>query len=635
MDRIYLYIILGILLTSIAHADMTLPVLTGTLHDPLGANNPSFAFDDNNGTNADLNSNIILGMTFSNPLILNTVRASFQQHLAGTAGDALIEYYDGTNWNMLINFTNSTNEKFYNETRVATPKIAMGIRFHGTSDSGNWRLFDFYGNYSSNATFVDQAYPSQITALTTNNYGLNISTYNLTIVPGINTNATLWYNNTGYPMTIVSQNTTFISFTASVTAPNVLQNSNINLNYTYFFNNQNYNTSTVTQSINALQGFNFSSVKCVPPMQLVYNFTTVDEDNFTVLPMDTIDYNFYYGTNNISTIRSYGTLKSSSNVYVCINDSISTLWQISFGELVYKKSGWVDRRFYVFNGTNVINGTLNNITLYSLNNPVATAFQVNVKSSSGNNYANVYTELIRWYPNLNSYNIVDMGLTDTLGNTITYAKVQDIDYRMGVFYSNGTLVYMITPTRMYCLTTPCSFTITVPPDSAAYSTIENLQYTFNYNNDTHIWSFVFSDPSLRTSLMNLSVWKDTGDYSTLICSNTVYGTSGAVSCNTSGYTGKLRGEIYRAASPAIPILQLFSQDLTSPFTHKFGLFITFLIAVPIIFFSAMISPVLLIFGVMIAAIVPVVLGVFSITIMGVIITLGIIMLFFINFRSGQ
>lgn len=90
--------------------------------------------------------------------------------------------------------------------------------------------------------------------------------------------------------------------------------------------------------------------------------------------------------------------------------------------------------------------------------------------------------------------------------------------------------------------------------------------------------------------MNLTVWKDTGTTSYPICNNVANGSVGVITCNTSGQTGNLRGQVYRQASPSVLLVQkLFSANYL-PFTSSWGLFFSFLIAIPIIFLFAMVSP---------------------------------------------
>lgn len=622
INRLYLYISMILLLIGISHA------YTNTTWNPDGFTNPGNAFDGNVGTFASNGAvTSTFGVTFDELIFISQIGTYSQITSSGTGSRSLEYTTDGSTWNSLYDLV-TVGEIIDNTT--FTTQFFKGIRIKFTNPSQPIRVMTFNWTSPVNYTFTDLGYATSVGEQTTTYFSLNITTWNYTIQPGTNPNATLYYNKTLYPMNITTQNSTFVSFTTNLMTPDVTQNTNINFNITYFINNLASNTSTYTQSVTLLNGFNFSAVKCANPQ---YNFTLMDEDNFTILTADTIDYNFYYGVNNGTTLRSYGRLLSTSNLYICMNDTISTLWNIGYGEIVYKKSGWVDRRYYIFNGTQVYNATITNISLYDLNNNFQTSFQLTVESTSQSALSNYYTTLVRWYPNLNQYNVVDMGLTDETGSTVIHVRAEDIDYRLGVYYNNGTLLYLANPVRMVCLTSPCSYTLKVTPSNVDYSSLLNIQYTFTFNYTTNIWSFTYSDPSQRTSTMNLSVYSMSGNNVYIICSNLVTGYTGAVTCNTSGYTGTLKGEVQRTASPSKILDQIIATVTTSAFQSDTGLFLSIFAGIFVVFIGVFVSPVAGIVMSILAFIPALYFGSINWAIMGGICVMGLLVLHMMK-RTG-
>jgi hypothetical protein len=223
-----------------------------------------------------------------------------------------------------------------------------------------------------------------------------------------------------------------------------------------------------------------------------------------------------------------------------------------------------------------------------------------------------------------------MGKTDETGSTIMHVETEDVDYRIGVYYVNGSLIKLAEPIRMVCLTSPCTYTLSISPTETDYTSYLNVDYTFTFNETTGIWNFVYSDVSGKTSTMNLSVYKMTGTGETLLCSSLVTGSSGAANCNTSGYTGTLKGQVDRAASPPITITQKIESVLSATFKDTWLLWLMALIAIPILMFLALISPVLAVIVGVIALIPAYMFQVLPLSVLSAIAVLGGIVAHFIK-----
>ncbi|MDD4761722.1 MAG: hypothetical protein PHZ25_01730 [Candidatus Pacebacteria bacterium] len=442
--------------------------------------------------------------------------------------------------------------------------------------------------------------------------------------------AYLIWNNTNYTMALLNNNGTLAQYRSYFTAPSVTADYNATFNYSYNVAGTNYNSGNYYQTIYNIPSLNVTNVSCSGK---AYNFTLKDEANLSSIT-GTFDYNFWYGTaDNSSVVRTYGTLTNVNPFYVCINDTISNAWVLGSGEIFYRSTGYVDRRYYLFDNSILSNATTN-ITLYDLFSSDQTSFKLDVEDTSLNPYSDYFTTLVRWYPGLNEYNVVDMGKTDEKGTTIIHVKTEDVDYRIGVYYRNGTLVKLADPIRMACLTSPCTYTLSISPGDTDYTSIFGIEYTFDLNETTGIWTFVYSDPSLKTSTMNLTIYKDTGVERYAVCSTQTTGASGAMSCNTSLYTGTLIGQVIRSASPGQILVQKIGGIVNNVFTSSFGLWLSMLIAVPVIFFFAMMSPLGALIGVIVALIPALYFGSISVVIIGGIALLAGLVAHFIG-RVGK
>ena len=362
-------------------------------------------------------------------------------------------------------------------------------------------------------------------------------------------------------------------------------------NINFYANNTfgTYNFTNVSFYITPI--FNINST-CINP---ILTFNLVEENNLTSI-IGNYQYNFKFGpSGNTSLTSYYGNVSGSSTLSICGNISSSTSFYIGSGEVFYQSAGFSDRRYYTFSDT-LLEINMSNITIVDILTSEQTTFQLIVQSNVQDPYENAITQLLRWYPNLNRYMIVDVGLTDNTGSTVIHVKTDDVDYRIAVYYLNGSLIYMASPTRIFCASTPCQYTLTTTPSDVDYTSFETIQKSLSYNNNTNIWTFVYTDTTGRTTQMNLTIYKNTGDSSRIICSGIANGATGAITCNTSGFEGTLTGIAYRSASPQIPVSALTISTINSAFKNEFGLWLMYILATAILLAFCLISPIMAIIG---------------------------------------
>ena len=451
----------------------------------------------------------------------------------------------------------------------------------------------------------------------------NITAGNLTTL-----SANLTYNNTAYVMVEIYNNGTYGVMQYNVTTPAVALNTEVPLYVNYSLNGAAGETGLYNQTVLNITDIVISGTDCGED---AYNITFRDEQNLSILLVD-YEYNFLFSISGSPSKRIYGKHLANNSLYICINSTISNNWTLEEGEIFYSGAGnrtHVERRYYFYEPTYLTNAT-QNLSIYDLIASAQTSFKLEIEDTSLNPYVANFTRLIRWYPDLNQYNTVDMGETDETGSTVIHVETEDVDYRIGVYHRNGTLIKLANPIRMVCLVTPCTYTLKISPEESDYTSFLNIDYTFTFNSTTNIWSFVYSDTTGITNTMNLTVYRDTGSSSYPICTSTVSGASGAITCNTTGYNGNLRGVVKRSASPDVVIASKLVSIFTSSLKSPFGLFLTLLIMIPIIFIFAIMSPILAIIGGVISLIPAWYFGSVSLTIVGGLAILGGIVIHFLK-----
>jgi len=321
-----------------------------------------------------------------------------------------------------------------------------------------------------------------------------------------------------------------------------------------------------------------------------------DEKNLTDLDYVNVKYNFQYGYGNLTSNLLYGNIEGISDLRVCINSTFNN-YLIGYGEVEYSDENHSLRRHYLFERRTLSNTTTSNISLYSLYKSISTSFLVEIRTPTLSPYVNKYISLLRWYPSLNKYNVVEMGRTDDKGQTVSKVESEDADYRIGVYELNGTLIYLASPIRMVCVQSPCTYILSVPDEEdISYTNFLGLEFTdITYSNG--VFYFQYNDPSQSTESISLSVYKVTGSYKSLICTDSSTSFTDLLICNVSSYSGNLFAVVYRTASPLRTIINKWINAGTTLFTNSIGLFITLLILITLILLGSVSPIIAIVFGI--------------------------------------
>lgn len=498
--------------------------------------------------------------------------------------------------NDAITYTTLTNITL----NVTSSDIHLNTCWHNTNDNstniiytcnsttnislagGNKTIYAFandtFGNqHVENTTFLlnyiqeNAIYDSSVIEGENYTVALNISASYLSSI-----NGTLLYNGIEYNVTVTTNGNNAL-LTTNLTAPDLNENLEISFNWTFNLNGVDYNSSNYEMIIFELTPL-FFSASCDDK---ALRFDIQDEANLSSLTGD-IEFNFKYGISNATANEVFGSLSGVSTFYACINATVSPNYTIGYGEIQYRDSNYVDRRYYLFEGRVISNNTLTNITLRDLITIDQTSFLLTMEDTSLNIYSEKYTALWRWYPDLNEYQIVEMGKTDDDGQTVIHVETEDVDYRIGLYDTDGTLIKLDNPRRFVCTSAPCSLTIRVGAGDVDYSSVFDVQAEITYNETSGVFLLIYNDPNQLTSEMRFLVTRETGTNTLIICNDTSSGFSGAMSCNTSMYNGLKKAVAYRSASPELPIAQKVISQINTTFNSGFGLFISVILWLAIV-----------------------------------------------------
>lgn len=418
-----------------------------------------------------------------------------------------------------------------------TANYTFWLYMNDTFGKEGYDMNDFSINLINVSSSADKGNVSESEYVT---FTFQINSTNMTSI-----NATFYYNDTAYTYSTKVNNSKQANLTRILIIPD-LNVSYVGYYWNFTINSHNNLTDKKNLTVSELNAT--ISATCSAGMSASHNFSLKDEVNSTLL-YGNVKYNIQYGINS-SQYLTYGELYNVSTFQICINASVNYNYSVNYGEIEYSVDGYETRKYYLFINSSLDNRT-KTVDLYNLEDGEATSFKFSAEDSVLNPYIGYYLSLLRWYPENNTYKVVEMAKTNEEGETIMSVKKETVDYRVGLYEIDGSLVKLTSPTKMICLTTPCSYKISVLGEGEEYTSALGIETLITYSSG--VVTFTWNDPSQKSEEIIFWVYKDTGyTYSTL-CNTSSTSFTGALSCNITGYTGTIVAKGYRTASPTIPI----------------------------------------------------------------------------------
>jgi hypothetical protein len=466
----------------------------------------------------------------------------------------------------------------------------------GNCGNNTGRLFYVYGNiiFENNQTYL-----SSVSSTSTNPFNISLG-FDYNLFSSITAN--LSYNGSSYAG-IQTGSLGLVNFSASATAPITNSITIIpfywiigltNISGTYY-----YNSSFQNQTVDPLTALSVGAYNCSAGLFPAYNFTFANETDRGIIN-NSVQYTIFYGLGNTTARVVNGSFNSPTSFVICINQTL-TNYSIGYGDIYYGISPFVSRHFYLFSNSLVSNSTTINNTLYDLTSSSATAFQFTLTDTSLNTLPSYYIALLRWYPDINSYQVAEMGLTDSQGQTVFQVKTNDVDYRIAVYDFSGNLINLYNPIRLVCATSPCTYTISIPTTTVNLVNILKVQTNLTWDSTNFQYIFTWSDPTQTTQTMNLTVYLEGGLSESVLCSTTSTGFTGIMICPIGNQSGQIRGIVYRTASPpqviASDVQNLFDSLISKTGGTTIALLISLILLVFLFMIGAYAHPALaLIFG---------------------------------------
>ena len=248
--------------------------------------------------------------------------------------------------------------------------------------------------------------------------------------------------------------------------------------------------------------------------------------------------------------RSFEDLSESNSSWGFCLEPNSTNYTLSV-DINVDASEYTPASYYIVDTD--FAGSGENISLYLLNDSLATLTEIKVVDKDNVVVENVYVTIQRYDLGTDTYYNVDMARTDSLGSDLVYLTWYDEWYRfIGVL--DGEVVFNSGAQKVS--STPLIFK-TGGEDSSDYEKFRGILYGLTFENTTDNFVLTFIDPTGEVSSSCLRVIKRnvTADY--IICETCEESSSATIYCNIGAHgNGTFIANYYATGSPRYYIDQL-------------------------------------------------------------------------------
>jgi len=344
----------------------------------------------------------------------------------------------------------------------------------------------------------------------------------------------LIYNNTDYIPTITDLGSGSYRLMNIFDVPKVDANTNI----TFFWNittNEKieFITNSSNQSIIALTIDDCS----VNPFRL-FNLTMRDEGTQDFITTGTnieVNINIFPIGSNITILNLSTEYNAVNPALVCLSDELNdTVYRLD-STFAYNSSGRV-REFYHIQNLSLNNNSMNQkINLFDLATAQSQEFKIIFKDQSFRFVEDALIDITRFYVSDGLFKTVEIGKTDSSGQTIGHLVLTDVIYTI-IVTKEGEILATFDNIIAICkdltigdcvINLNAFDTGTKPSD---FENLQNLSFTMNFDESTRTISSTFTttDGSVATIGLNSTKFDRFGNNT--VCNKELTTSSGTINC---------------------------------------------------------------------------------------------------------
>ena len=438
---------------------------------------------------------------------------------------------------------------------------------------------------TSNRTFAVDYYTNNLESYNTTTYETAKENFLINITfddsTYFNLDANLVYNGSEYNTSEAGTGTNLI-FTSTVDIPLVASGGQENKTFFWkllFYNGTatvNENTSSHYQNVTQI-----SLSACTGSSRPFINFTAYNEtDSGRINPFDFEASFSYYWLGDGSQFKSVSFDDDAvAEKSLCLTPADKTM-KVS-GVVEYDANGTYVSRNYYFDSFSVTNDTTN-ISLYLLDASDSTTFIQHVKSRE-TNVEDAYVYMYRYYPDSDSWKVVQISKTDSDGKTVGFYEAELTTYRHEIYLDTTLKLNETEGRKIYPESAPYTITFqigdTLQDPTDIFDDEEGITKTLSFDDDTKIVTFEYTDTSGSLSQARLSVYEERANQNDILrCNVTSTEASASLTCDMNNYNGTFiaRGYIQRSPEDIIDTIRFIINTVRDTF-GTLGLFLGFFI----------------------------------------------------------
>ena len=366
----------------------------------------------------------------------------------------------------------------------------------------------------------------------------------------------LVYNGTNYTISDVITSATTFNISKTIDIPtniNAFENETKD-----FFFRLTYAGADVQETDTYYQNVSFINLQLCNTTYSTesLNFTYYDEITSTEINATAnatsiqTTFNYWIGSGNIYKNYSYNNLTNhaASQYKFCIFPSNQTFKTNM--DLDYEAEAYAPRTYYLRNAT--LTNQTNEIALNLLTTSDTVKFFISVLEGMVP-FPNAIVTISKYFVGEGIYRTIGIRETDELGEFIEYLDL-DKKYKYSIVRegtSYGTIIKQAS-----CEEAPCEITLQLEEAAVdmwqGYYDVHatNVAYTLFYDDTTKIVTYTFNDLTGLAQYFRLLVTQMSANQTgATICDDSLYSTSGTLTCNMTGYTGDFRATSYIHRSP--------------------------------------------------------------------------------------
>jgi len=378
---------------------------------------------------------------------------------------------------------------------------------------------------------------------------LNIS-YNPTIYSNIL--ATLIYNGTSYTST-KSTDTGTITFSKYLDIP--LLTPGVTSEKKQFYwqlaltnaTGTSYdNSSFINQTVSL---FNFTKCTGTLNSPVNINFTIYNETSRNNITAE-LDGTFIYwmGTGNIKKNYSYDSSASWINYSFCSNTNNS----FKVDSTLKVKADYFYEKMFHFNNQ-IYNNRTTHTKLFLLDQ--GSSIIVQVRDSGLVPLDGYSVRIYRYYPEDNSYEIIERAKTDEYGQFVARLIEPNTEkYQFEFLNPSNVVVKRTGDMTIACRTTICVLPFIIEDTTDDFERFENLteyDWSFEFSETTNTFTFTWADVSGVSAYNRLEVMRYLWNGTTLVCNTTSVLESGSLTCAVGNTSASYQAQVYRKVSGEI------------------------------------------------------------------------------------